>query len=172
MIEQFKEAAPASVALAKGTLVEPREQFRDRLVELGQAEELALPQRRQDPPFNDLYSGFRFGFVTRFCGPGRHYGNAVMRGHLLVGTIDAGFIPARFRDPGLEIVRGDDFGHTAQELKGAHMGTDPVGQTLSQARLGVGVVAGAQDRDEDRRFPDFAVFRVVNGDGGAGVVHE
>ena len=95
-----------------------------------------------------------------------------MRGHLLVGAIDAGFIPTRFCNSGLEIVRGHDFGHAAQELEGAHMSADPVGQALGQARLGVGVVTGAQDRDEDCRFPDFAVFHVVDGDGGAGVVHE
>src|ERR1019366_6439320 len=118
MIQQFEETAAAAVALAKGTLVEPHEQLPDRLVEFGQGEELTLPQSRQYPALHNLYSGFHFGFVAGLEGSCRQDRDTIMRGHLLVGAIDSGFIPARLGDPGLEIVRRDDLRHATQELEG------------------------------------------------------
>jgi len=67
-----------------------------------------------------------------------------VRGHFFVSPIDARLIPARLGHTGLQIVRHHDLGHAAHKLEGAHMRTDPVGQSLGQARFGIGIIAGAQ----------------------------
>src|SRR5580700_2956190 len=41
-----------------------------------------------------------------------------------------------------DIIVRHDLRHPAQKLEGAHVGSDPVGQSLRQARLGIGVVTG------------------------------
>jgi hypothetical protein len=52
------------------------------------------------------------------------------------------------------------------------MGPDPVGETLTPGGFGIGVIAGAEHRDEDGGGAHFAGGRVVNRDRVAGVVDE
>jgi hypothetical protein len=64
-LQAVKQTGPRSVTLAERTLVELHQQLPDRLVEFRQAEELLLPQSRDDPALDDLRSAFYFGLVPR-----------------------------------------------------------------------------------------------------------
>ena len=52
------------------------------------------------------------------------------------------------------------------------MGADPVRQTLGPGGLGIGVVGGAEHRDEDLRLADLAGVSVDNRHGLAGIIHK
>src|ERR1019366_4498457 len=93
-----------------------------------------------------------------------------VRGHLRVRPIDTRLVAASFGDARLQIVGDDDLGHAPQKLEGAHVGADPVGQTLRASRLGVTVVAGSQYRDEDLRRRRVAARTRVDGNGTPGLV--
>ena len=91
---------------------------------------------------------------------------------VLVGPIDARLVAARRRDPGLEIVAHERLRHPAQEGERIHMGADPVGQRLAQARLREGVVRCPQDRDEDLGGAHLPGEPVEHRHGIAGKIHE
>ena len=59
-VKRVEGAAPAAGQLLEGPLVEVCEQLGDRPVELGQAEEAAVAQARQDPALNQQYRAFYF----------------------------------------------------------------------------------------------------------------
>ena len=61
-----------------------------------------------------------------------------MRRHLGVGPIDLRLVKAGLDDRDLGIVRHQQFRCAAERCKSSGMGTDPVGQRLGPARLGVG----------------------------------
>jgi hypothetical protein len=135
-------------------------------------EEFTFPQGCQYPTLHHLHAGFGLRLIARFGGTRRHHSHSVMGSHLLIRAIDARLIAARFRHARLQVVRSHDLRHPAQKLEGAHVGADPVGQSLRQARLGIGVVTGTQDSHEDRRFPHLPALRIVDGGRGAGVIDE
>ena len=51
-VERFETAGAAAFQFAKPTIIEPLQKFRDRKIEIGETEELALAQRREDPAFD------------------------------------------------------------------------------------------------------------------------
>ena len=59
-----------------------------------------------------------------------------------------------------------------QELEGAHVGPDPGDHLLIFVGFGVGIVAGAEHRHEQRGGVDFAGLRMVKGDGRARPIDE
>ena len=76
--------------------------------------------------------------------------------HLGVGPIYLRLVEAGFDDSDFGVVRHQQFGHAAERCEGSGMGADPVGQRLGPARLSVGEVGGAQDRDENLCRTDLA----------------
>jgi hypothetical protein len=54
------------------------------------------------------------------------------------------------------LVRHDNLGTAPELLNSPGVSTDPAGESLVHIRLYVGVAAGAQHGDENRRFPYFA----------------
>jgi hypothetical protein len=80
LVELLMERAPADTPAAHRPIVQLVEQSTDRPVELGQREELTMPQARQDPAPDDLHGDLHFGFVAGFVGTGRDDGGAVMPG--------------------------------------------------------------------------------------------
>jgi|GEM_PF-2307537 len=70
------------------------------------------------------------------------------------------------------IIDDHQFRHAAEERKGAGVGAEPVGQALTQRRLGKGVAAGSQHRDEDLGLADLAGVRIDNRQGVTGVIDE
>ena len=93
-----------------------------------------------------------------------------MRGHFFVGPIDAWLIPARLGHTGLQIVRHYDLGYAPHKLEGAHVRTDPIGQSLGQARFGIGIATGAQHGDKQSRLPHLPGDGAIDGNGVAGIV--
>jgi hypothetical protein len=77
-----------------------------------------------------------------------------MRRHLGVGPIDLRLVETGFDDGNFGIVRHQQFGYAAERCEGSGMGADPVGQRLGPARLGIGEVGSAQDRDRNLRRAD------------------
>jgi hypothetical protein len=86
-----------------------------------------------------------------------------MLGQVLVSGVQIGFVATGVLDASFEIVRDDDLGHTAEEGEHTDVGANPVGQCLALVGLSVGVVAGAQDADEDLGWVDLAGVRIANG---------
>src|ERR1017187_7881916 len=103
-------------------------------------EESSLLPGGQDPAPDHHPPRSPLVFAARLPPPCRYYRHTVVRGHLRVRPIDTRLVAASFGDGRLQIVGDDDLGHAPQKLEGAHVGADPVGQTLRASRLGVTVV--------------------------------
>src|SRR6058998_2548072 len=69
-------------------------QFFDSLIEVGDGEELPMPERGQYPTFHDADGVFDLGFVARFVGPGGQDRNAVVLSHLVIGAVEIRLIAA------------------------------------------------------------------------------
>jgi hypothetical protein len=69
-------------------------------------------------------------------------------GELLIGPLQARLVPARNDDAALELIADQGGRDAADEGEGALVAGDPVRDLLGQGRLGVGVVRGAEDGDE------------------------
>jgi hypothetical protein len=93
-------------------------------------------------------------------------------GHLLVSPVQLGFVAAGPRNTSLQVIRYSDGGNAAQELEGAEMGADPVGQALRPRGFGEGVVTGAEDGNKDGGGLQFAGDGVGHREGVAGIVDE
>ena len=74
--------------------------------------------------------------------------------HLGVSPIDLRLVETGFDDGDLRVLRHQQLGHAAERCEGSGMRTDPVGQRLCPARLGIGEIGGAHDRDENLRRTD------------------
>src|SRR5450756_237330 len=154
-LQGLEQRLPAAGQLPEGTLVQPGQQLPDRSVHLLQREEHPVPQPRQDPPLYHLHGHFHLSLVPRPPHPCRYHSHTVVSRHLLVGGIDVGLVEAGLGHAALQVVGNDHLRDTTNEAKGPDVGTDPVGEPLSPAGLGVGVAARPQHRDEDLRLPNF-----------------
>ena len=132
-----------------------------------------VPQCRQYPAFDDQHGAFYLGFVFGFSGPGGNDRDAIVPGQVQVSGIDVGFVPAGVGDTAFQIVGHQDLRNTAEELKGADVGFDPVWQRLGEGGFGVTVIAGSQGGDEDLGLKiDFAGIRIKNGNRLPGIIDE
>jgi len=145
-------------------------QFSNRFVQLGQAEEPAVTQRRQNPALDHQYSLLDFGFVPSSTGTRRHYRHAIVNRPFLIGSIQFRFPVTRLVDSGLPLIRHDQSRSAAEEIQRAGVGTDPIRQTASPRGFGVGVAAGAQHRYEDIGGTALAGRRIDYADRVAGVI--
>jgi len=107
-------------------LVDPAAQFSDSLVQLLNREELPIPQRCDDPAFNQKHSEFNLGLVPGLVGPRRNHTHAIVHGHLLIGGIQIGIVAARFGHAGLGVVGHYELRDTLIELEGAHVSFGPL----------------------------------------------
>jgi hypothetical protein len=131
-----------------------------------------VAQHGQDPALGDEHVRLDDGFVARVAGAGGDHGRAVVLGELEVGAIDDGLVAARLGDAAAEVIGHEDRRRAAEEFDHPHMSTDPRGEVLRRAGLGVHVAARAERADEQLHGPDLAGRDV--GDHGplAGEVHE
>src|SRR5579859_588329 len=171
-IDRVEDRASTSVELLKGSRVESLEQLADRLVELCEAEEGAITQRCQDPALRDEHPDLHLRLVARPSRAGRDDSDAVVLGHLEVGRIDVRLVPIRPADRAAELVGDDDLRHRAEVLEGADRRPDEVGELLRARRLREGVVARAEDRDEELDLGDLAGLPIDDSRLLAGVVDE
>jgi hypothetical protein len=65
-----------------------------------------------------------------------------MGGHLGIGPVDSGIIAIDIGYSGLEIIADHELRHAAEIPEQIGMHTDPIGQALARAGLGVGVGLG------------------------------
>ncbi len=148
------------------------EQHGDRAVQLGQREEALVAQAGQDPALDHLDCDLDLGLVARPSRAGRQDRRAVVGGEVLVGWIEAWFVPVGLEHAGLEVVGHDLARHPAEEGERPPVRTDPIGQRLRPARLGVGVARRTQHGDEDLRDAHLAGAAIDQLDGLAGIVDE
>jgi len=163
-LQLLEEAAAAAVQLLEGPLVEPADELADGGVELGQAEEGAVPESGQDPALDDEHAGLDFGLVARLVGARRHDRHPIPGSHLPVGGVEQRLVAMGPGDARSQVVADRDPGHAAEELEGVNMARDPVRQLLGGEGLGVQVVAGPQHGDEDLGRRDHAGDRVDDRD--------
>ena len=113
---------------------------------------------------------FRFGFVPGFSRAGGEDGDAVVRGHVVVGGVQIGLIAAGFVHSRLWIVGGNQHGQTAEILESTDVRSDPAGQLLAPGGLGEGVTAESHGGHENRGSVNLIGLAVANRDGRAGVI--
>ena len=149
LVEAREELPAAGAVQAHGAGVHVGEQLGDAGVEGGEGEEGHVAEAGEDPALHDLHADFRLGLVPGLRRPRGQDHGAVVLGELLVGALHAGLVATREGDTALELVRHDGPRHPAEELEGALMAGNPVGDLLGAGRFGVGVVRGAEDGDEE-----------------------
>ena len=88
-----------------------------------------------------------------------------MGGHLLIGGIQIRLVAAGMADRCLAIVGNKQGRRAAQKLQRTDVRTNPGAQILIPGGFGIGVVAGAQDGNEDGRFLDRPGLGIDDRDG-------
>src|SRR3974390_3446663 len=100
-IELVEELMPAATPAPQRPIVQIGQKAADCLVESRKREEALVPQPRQNPAADDLYSHLDFRFVLRMMRPCWQYGGAIMASEIRVGAVDHRFVEARPADAGL-----------------------------------------------------------------------
>ena len=91
-IQALEQTVAASRQLLEGAVIEPGKPFGDDRIRLGEGEEGEVADAGQDPALGDQDPGFDFGLILGLAWPGRDDGAAVVRGQLLVGTVELGLV--------------------------------------------------------------------------------
>ena len=130
------------------------------LVQLDQGEEAPIAQLAEHEARDDADGGLDFGLVARASNACRQHDEAVVIGEILIRPVDARLVARRLGDAGFEIVGHRSLRHTAKEIERVDVRTNPVGQRLAPARLGVGVARRAECRDEEVRVVHLARHRI------------
>jgi len=168
-LHRFEQGAAAAVAGRRHRLIVERGQLlADGLVELGQREELPVPQRRQQPAAGLQHAAFHRGLVARLARPGRDHRRAIMLDQGGVAGVDHRVVIGGVGDPDLEVVRSNPGRHPAQEGEQPHMGRQPVVVALGPGRLGVDQPRARQAGDEELGLPRLTL--VHDRDGVAGII--
>jgi hypothetical protein len=154
-IELLEERPPGDAERPQRPAVEGDEELADRGVELGEAEEAAVAQYRQDPPLGHEHVGLDDRFVPRAAGAGRHDGRSVELRELEVGAIDDGLVAARLGDAAEQVIGHKDRRAALKIFEHPHVGADPGCQVLGRTRLSVDVTAGAERADKQLHRDDF-----------------
>ena len=119
-----------------------------------------MPQPRENPALGDLDGDFDLRLVARFRRSRRDDRRAVVPRPVRVRPLDRRLIPARIGDAGPQLIRHDHRGDAAKVLHGPRVTLDEIDAALRERRLGVGVVGGAQHRDEELDGDELAGRRV------------
>ena len=137
-------------------LVEMRQQFADRRIDLGQTVKSPMAQPPQQPSLDDEHGLLDLRLVPRLSRSRRQNGGVVMRGQFGVGPVDLRVIEAGLDDGGLGVVRDEKLRNAADRVEGVDMGVDPIGQRLRPGRPRESEARGPEHGDEDLRHADFA----------------
>src|ERR1035438_5654939 len=153
LLEQF----PAGGGLApEGPPVELGHLLPDGPVQIGQAEELQLAQRRQHPTFYDQDTGFDGCFIAGPVGPCRQYYRAVMVGQLGIRPVYLRVVITGFGDARFQVVGRRSHRHAAVRLEGVHVGHEPARQRLVRGGLDVEHPRGPEHGHEDLGLGDLS----------------
>src|SRR5262249_23616578 len=121
--------------MARDAVVDLLDAVADGGIELGEREECALTELRDDPSGGDLHPDFHFGLIFGFIRTCWDNCGGVMLGHLLVCAIDVWLVEAGLGDARLEIVADDHRRHTAKVAEGASVRAEPSGELLWPGRF-------------------------------------
>ncbi len=145
-LEPFPAGNPKS---GMGTVVDPGDQEREHLVDLGQASEAAVPKAPTDMPLKDADRAFHEGFVPGATRPCRNHGRAVMNGQIQVGGVQIRIVEVGLQHSGLGVIGDGDPAHPAK--RGIHrlVGQEPAGLFLVDGRKGKQELAVAENPDKD-----------------------
>src|SRR5690606_28892907 len=156
---------PAAFELFEGTGVELLKELSDRGVELAEREERAVAKARQDPAFDDEHAGLDLGLVAGLADAGGQNGDVVVLGEVLVARINRRLIAVSALDGAAKVVYDNGRRQAAEVIERSHVSADPIGQLLTERRLGVGVVRAAEHGDENLRLLRLAGIAVDDRDG-------
>ena len=99
-VHGLEQRTACALEFLEGTIVERIQETPDLAVEIGQAEERVVPQRRQDPSLDDLNRGLNLSLVTWFARTSGQYRRAVVNGEFLVRGVDVWIVATRSRHTG------------------------------------------------------------------------
>ena len=91
-LELLEQLPTGARQLLEGAGVEPFEKAGDFPVQVRQREEGAVAQHRQDPAFDQEYTGLRLGLVARLAHPCRQDRDAVVACQVLVRRVEIGLV--------------------------------------------------------------------------------
>ena len=171
-VDRGEQFGPARVVALHDAGVDVADEFADRDIEIGQAEETAIAQPGQDPPLGDQHRLLDLGLVARLVGPRRQDRHAVMVGELPVAAVQPRLVSIRVRDRCLQIVADRKLRRAAEKGEQIDVRADPVGDLLARPRLREDVVRRAHDRDEQLHRPNLARHWVDDVDRVAGKIDE
>src|SRR5580658_7123304 len=168
---ELEEATPARTRLARELpVVVGLELLAQSCVELAQAEERPMPQRCHDPALDSLDAHFDLGLVARLTNPRRQDRKTIMLGEVLVARVEIRLVATGAAHAALEVIRHDRPWCAAEVLERPHMSGEPVGDRLGQSCFDIGVVTGAECRDEHLGDLDLARVAIHHRHRLAGIV--
>src|SRR6202795_1274066 len=170
--DRSEHTGTRSFALPEWSLVQPLEQFANRIIQIPQAKKLLVAWGGKDPAFDDLHTNFDLGLVFRMTGARRHDSHVVVHGKFLIGGVEIRIVAASTAHSRSQVIRNEESGHSRKVFKGMHVSADPGAQLLVPSGFGIRVGTRAQHHHEQRRWPDFAGNRIVHRNRGTGPVHE
>ena len=124
-------------------------------------EEATVAECGEDPSLGQEHTRLRLGLIPWAATARGHDRDAVVASPLEVRPVDHRLVPARPGHAAAQVIRDDDRRAALEEVQHADVGTDPRRQILGEARLGVGVVRGAEDADEQLDRHELAGRRIA-----------
>ena len=143
----------------------------DRLIQLWQRQELAVPQSRQNEGGDDTDGAFYRRLILGRADSGRKDRRAVMLRQLLIRLVENDLVLAMLLHTGFQVVALDDPGDAAEVFEGVHMGGGPGLLVHREEGLHIAVTAVGQRCHEHIVRDHFAGIRVNDGGGVTGPVH-
>ena len=159
-VETGEEIVAALLQMLHHLRVDRRYAVTNGVVQLDQREETPVAQLAEHKARDDADCGLDFGFVAWASNARRKHDEAIVIGEVLICPVDARLIARRLGDAGFEIVGHRSLWHTAEEVERVDVCTNPVGQRLAPARLGIGVARRAECPDEEVRLVHLARHRI------------
>src|SRR5260370_39817825 len=159
-VETGKEIVAALLQMLHHLRVDLRYAVANGVVQLDQGEEAPVAQLAEHEARDDTDGGLDLGLVAWASNSRRQHDEAVVIREILIRPVDARLVARRLRDAGFEIVRHRSLWRTPEEVERVDVRTNPVGQRLAPARLGVGVARRAEYRDEEVRLVHLTRHRI------------
>src|SRR5699024_1582452 len=121
----LKAGRPATLTFLERLMVKGFQLLTDCLIQFREGQKLAVAQSSQDPGRDHANGSLYKGFVFGAAGTGWKNSGAIVLRHLLVGLVEHSLCPGILDNTGLEVVRCEDAGDSAEIPVGVDMAGDP-----------------------------------------------
>src|SRR5580658_7927908 len=148
------------------------EQLADGFVQVGQSMKLPMAESRNHPALRYENRIFHLSLVAWFSRSGWQNGHAIMRRHLLIGSVEVRFVAAGAIHAGTWVIWNDEARRALAVFEGGHVTLYPVAQVLAQSGPCKGIGAGPENGDEQGSRCDFVGSPVIEGNRVTGPVDE